>query len=127
MSQRLIIALTLLVSATACGSYSPPSPTPSPTPPPGGPSSAVAIPVGAEFLGNAAFTPPDLTVRAGTTVTWTNNDRDSHTTTSDAPGWNSGTLSPGRQFSFTLPTPGTYPYHCTFHPGMIGRVVVTEN
>jgi plastocyanin len=53
-------------------------------------------------------------------------DRDSPTTTSDVPGWDSGTISPGRQFSFTFQTDGTYPYHCSFHPGMTGTAVVTE-
>jgi plastocyanin len=128
---RLAVASTLLLSAIACGDgYSSPptapSPTPLPTPTSGGASSSVVIPVGAEFLGSRAFTPPDLTVRAGTTVTWMNTDRDSHTTTSDVPGWNSGTVSPGRQFSFTFQTPGSYPYHCSFHPGMVGRVVVSD-
>jgi plastocyanin len=122
---RLAIASAFLLSATACGDGPPPSPSPTPTP--GGASSAVVIPVGAEFLGNSAFTPPDLSVPAGTTVTWMNSDRDSHTTTSDAPGWNSGTISANRQFSFTFQTPGAYPYHCSFHPGMVGRIVVTES
>jgi plastocyanin len=118
-----------MTSAAACGSgsYSAPSPAPTPTPTPaptGGQSSTITIPVGAEFLGNKAFTPPDLSVAVGTTVTWTNTDRDSHTSTSDTAGWNSGTISPGRQFSFTFQSAGTFPYHCSFHPGMIGTVVV---
>jgi plastocyanin len=135
LSLRLAVVSALLMSAVACGesnsstptspSPSPsPSPTQAPTPTPGGVSSSVVIPVGAEFLGNRGFTPTDLDVQVGTTVTWMNTDRDSHTTTSDAPGWNSGTISPGRQFSFTFQTAGTFPYHCTFHPGMIGRIVV---
>lgn len=124
---RLVVVSALLMSAAACGdnTSSPPlspSPTPPSAPTPGG--SSIVIPVGAEFLGNQSFTPRDLDVQVGTTVTWMNTDRDSHTTTSDASGWNSGTLSPGRQFSFTFQTAGTFPYHCTFHPGMTGRVVV---
>jgi plastocyanin len=127
---RLAVASALLLSATACGGYSstptPPSPTPSPAPTPGAAQSAVVIPAGAEFLGSRAFAPPDLNVKTGTTVTWMNTDRDSHTTRSDVPGWNSGTISPGRQFSFTFQASGTYPYHCAFHPGMTGTVVVTD-
>ena len=131
LSLRLAVVLALLMFVAACGdSYSSsptsPSPTPSPTPTPGGASSSVAIPVGAEFLGNRAFTPPDLNVQVGTTVTWMNTDRDSHTTTSNAPGWNFGTISAGRQFSFAFQTAGTYPYHCSFHPGMMGTVVVAD-
>ena len=103
-----------------------PTPPPvAPTPPPVAASASIVIPVGAEFLGNRAFVPGDLAVQVGTTVTWMNTDRDSHTTTSDAAGWNSGTISPGRQFSFTFQTAGTFPYHCSFHPGMIGTVVVS--
>jgi plastocyanin len=65
-----------------------------------------------------------LNVAAGTTVTWTNSDAVAHTSTSDTTGWNSGTVAPGGQFSFTFQTPGRYAYHCTIHPGMIGTVVV---
>lgn len=132
LSLRLAIASVLLLSVTACsdGYSSPPtspSPTPSPTTPtPVGASSSIVIPMGAEFLRNGAFSPSELNVQPGTTVTWMNTDRDSHTTTSDLPGWNSGTLSPGRQFSFTFQATGTFPYHCSFHPGMTGRVVVAE-
>lgn len=123
---RLVVVLALLISAAACGdSYSSPSSAPSPTPTSGA-SSGVVIPAGAEFLGSNAFMPANLNVQAGTTVTWMNSDRDSHTTTSDAPGWNSGTISPGRQFSFTFQTAGTYRYHCSFHPGMVGTVVVAD-
>jgi plastocyanin len=127
LSVRLTVLSALLLSAVACGdSYSSAAPSPSPTPTPGGASSSVVIPEGAEFLANRAFTPPTLNVRSGTTVTWMNTDRDSHTTTSDVPGWNSGTISPGRQFQFTFQTPGTFPYHCAFHPGMTGTVVVAD-
>jgi plastocyanin len=90
----------------------------------GGPSSSVTIPSGAEFLGKGAFSPADLTVDAGTTVTWRNTDGTSHTSTSDATGWNSATIPPGGQFSFTFATAGTFPYHCSIHPGMTGTVIV---
>lgn len=124
---RLVVVLALLVPVVACGdSYSLPSSAPSPTPASADRPSDVVIPAGAEFLGSDAFRPANLDVQAGTTVTWMNSDRDSHTTTSDAPGWNSGTLSPGREFSFTFQNAGTYRYHCSFHPGMVGTVVVSE-
>jgi plastocyanin len=80
--------------------------------------------VGAEFLGNRAYAPPELNIAVGTTVTWTNTDSTSHTTTSDAFGWNSGIVPGGRQFSFAFQTAGTFPYHCDIHPGMVGTVVV---
>jgi plastocyanin len=126
---RLMLVSMILVFAVACGdSNSPspasPSPTPAPTPTGGGPSSSVAIVVGAATLGNRAYTPDDLNVVLGTTVTWTNSDSVAHTSTSNATGWNSGVVAPGGQFSFTFQTAGTFPYHCSIHPGMVGTVVV---
>jgi plastocyanin len=80
--------------------------------------------VGAAALGNRAYTPDELDVTVGTTVTWMNTDSIAHTSTSDATGWNSGTLAPGGQFSFAFQTAGTFPYHCAIHPGMVGKVTV---
>ena len=129
-SLRLALLSICLLSATGCGGGSsstpaPPSPT-APDPVPTGASASVTIPVGAESLGNRAFMPPELSIQTGTTVTWRNTDRVSHTSTSDAAGWNSGTITSGGQFSFTFGTAGTFPYHCAIHPGMTGTVVVTN-
>ena len=128
-SLRLGIVSAVLIFAIACGgSYSSPSvspsPTPSPTPTTDGPSSSVAIPAGAASLGNKAFMPDELTVAVGTTVTWMNTDSVAHTSTSDATGWSSGMVAPGGRFSVAFQTAGTFPYHCTIHPGMVGTVVV---
>jgi plastocyanin len=126
-SLRLTVVSAILMFAAACGSdYSSPpaSPSPTPSPTPGGPSSSVAIPAGAESLGNRAYMPDELDVAVGTTVTWTNTDSVSHTSTSNAAGWNSGIVQPGGQFSFAFQTAGTFSYHCTIHPGMVGTVVV---
>jgi plastocyanin len=82
------------------------------------------IPMGAQVLGNRAFVPDDLSIAVGATVTWTNTDSISHTSTSNAVGWDSGIIAPGRQFSVTYQTAGTFPYHCTIHPGMVGTVIV---
>ena len=126
MSIRLVLATALSIGAIACGSnYSSPTTVPSPTPAPtGDPASTVMIPMGAEVLGNRAFAPDELAVAVGTTVTWTNTDSTSHTSTSNASGWDSGIIAPGRQFSVTYRTSGTFPYHCAIHPGMVGTVVV---
>jgi plastocyanin len=129
-SIRLALVAAISVGAIACGSNysspSTPSPTPTLTPAPttGGPSSSVTIPMGAERLGNRAFTPADLDIAVGTTVTWMNTDSVSHTSTSNASGWDSGIISPGRQFSFVYQSAGTFSYHCAIHPGMVGTVVV---
>jgi plastocyanin len=131
LSLRVTAISGVLIVAAACGgnysSSTPASPTAAPTsttPVSVGPSSSVSIPVGAAALGTAAFAPDGLTVDAGTTVTWTNTDSVSHTSTSDAPGWDSGIVAPGGQFTRSFQTAGTYKYHCAIHPGMIGTVVV---
>ena len=128
-SIRLAALSGILMCAFACGggsstASSAPSPVPSSTPAPGGPSSSVAIPAGAATLTNRAYTPDELNVAVGTTVTWMNADSVSHTSTSDATGWNSGIVAPGEQFSVAFPTAGSFSYHCAIHPGMIGTVVV---
>ena len=74
-----------------------------------------------------AFNPATVSVKTGTTVTWTNNDTVSHTVTSDSGGLlNSPTLAPGQSFSFTFSAPGTTAYHCAIHPMMKASIVVTN-
>jgi len=130
MISRFSLATVLALGALACGSDSSspstPSPVPAPAAPPptGGPSSAITIPTGAEVLGNRAFMPDTVEITAGTTVTWTNSDSVTHTSTSNGGGWDSGPIAPGRGFSFSFQTAGTFPYHCAIHPGMVGTVVV---
>jgi plastocyanin len=128
LSLRLAVIPALLMFAIGCGGYSAPAPAPSPAPTPApspvGASSSVTIPARAEFLGDRAYTPDNLDVTVGTSVTWTNTDSTSHTSTSDGTGWNSGTLAPGGRFSFVFQTTGTFKYHCSIHPGMVGTVVV---
>jgi plastocyanin len=130
LSIRLAAISATLMFAIACGgdyassSPTPSSPTPSPTPTTGVPSSSVTIPVGAESLGNRAYVPGELDIAVGTTVIWMNTDSTSHTSTSNAAGWDSGIVAPGGQFSFAFQNAGTFPYHCAIHPGMVGTVVV---
>jgi plastocyanin len=71
------------------------------------------------------FAPGELTIAAGTTVIWTNNDSAPHTVTADDGSWGSGRLSKGDTYSFTFEQPGTYPYHCNVHPLMTAAVIVT--
>src|SRR5215212_7989250 len=71
------------------------------------------------------FDPGQLTVAPGTTVTWVNNGQAPHTTTADDGTWDSGTLQPGEDFSFTFDQPGTYTYHCSIHPDMTASVKVS--
>ena len=76
---------------------------------------------------NFAFDPPALTVKAGTVVTWTNQDGAAHTIVSDTGSpepFTSSPFSTGQSYSFTFTRPGTYPYHCSIHPSMTGTVTV---
>jgi len=70
------------------------------------------------------FTPQRITVKPGTTVTWTNDDDDSHTVASSSKLFKSKALDTADKFSFTFTTPGTYAYVCSVHPYMTGAVVV---
>ena len=73
------------------------------------------------------FSPQDLTIEVGDTVTWTNLDSVSHTATSTSgpASFDSGFLATGDTFSFTFDTAGTYEYFCEPHPNMIGSITVT--
>ena len=71
-----------------------------------------------------AFLPQRITVKPGTTVTWTNDDDDSHTVASSSKLFKSKALDTGDKFSFTFTTPGRYDYFCSLHPHMTGAVVV---
>lgn len=71
-----------------------------------------------------SFSPADLTVKAGTTVTWTNNDNISHTVTADDNSFDSGTMGHGATFTHTFATAGSYTYHCAFHSSMTAKVTV---
>jgi plastocyanin len=67
---------------------------------------------------------PDLTVTAGTTVTWTNHDDVPHTVSSDTNLFKSKALDTDDRFSYTFTKPGTYLYYCTVHPRMTAKVIV---
>jgi plastocyanin len=75
-------------------------------------------------IDNFSFGPTTLTVAAGTTVTWTNRDDIPHTVVSDDKVFKSKVLDTDEKFSFTFTNPGTYPYFCSIHPKMTGKVVV---
>jgi plastocyanin len=71
-----------------------------------------------------SFSPRSVTVAVNTTVTWTNGDSMAHTVTSDSGAFDSGTINVGGTYSFKFTTKGAFPYHCNFHSGMTGTVVV---
>src|SRR5438552_1299370 len=74
----------------------------------------------------AGFSPDNINLVLGenNTVTWTNDDRSPHTSSSMSGAFNSGNLNPGMSYTFTFTAPGTYPYSCAYHGWMHGTVVV---
>jgi plastocyanin len=104
----VVIAIVLLVAG-------PPSVTANDQP------SAAAAEV---KIDNFVFGPQTITVSVGSTVTWTNKDDIPHTSVSTDGVFKSKVLDTDEQFSYTFTKPGTYPYYCTIHPKMTGKVVV---
>jgi plastocyanin len=75
-------------------------------------------------IDNFVFGPQTLTVSVGTAVTWTNSDDIPHTSVSTEGVFKSKVLDTDEKFSYTFTKVGTYPYYCTIHPKMTGKVVV---
>jgi len=67
---------------------------------------------------------PDVTIAAGTTVTWTNHDDVPHVVASDSNIFKSKVLDTDDRYSYTFTKPGNYLYYCTVHPKMTAKVVV---
>ena len=76
-------------------------------------------------IDNFSFTPQTLTVKAGTTVTWTNRDDIPHGIASDNKAFTrSKALDTDDSYSVTFATPGTFKYFCFIHPHMTGTIIV---
>ena len=91
-------------------------------------AAAPAAPVATDHVSIAsfAFGPATITVKPGTTVTWTQQDEDQHTVTANDGSFTSSPLITGTTYTHTFTAPGTYAYHCSIHPFMHGTVVVTN-
>jgi plastocyanin len=75
---------------------------------------------------NFTFVPQRLTVKGGTTVTWTNADDIPHAVASTTKAFKSKVLDTNDKFSFTFTNAGVYEYFCSLHPHMTGTIVVAE-
>ena len=82
------------------------------------------------YIQDFSFTPNKLTIKKGTTITWTNKDAAHHDINPDKDYGDafkpSKLLGKGEAYSFTFNTAGTYSYHCTPHPYMKATIEVTE-
>ena len=122
MTKFLAFAALLMTigCAAACGSSSPSSPS--------SPSSTVSADVTIQIAGDRAaqsYSPNPTTMRVGQTVAWKNADSIAHDATQDASRFGTGTLNAGATSTpVTMSTAGTFTYHCTIHPGMIGTITV---
>ena len=106
---RMTFAVMLLTAAMACGKGS--SPT-APTP------MSVSIVSG-------GFTPSSISISAGSTVTWMNNDTTAHSVVADGGAFSSGSIAPGGQYGYTFPSAGTFTYHDAANSNMVGVVNVS--
>jgi plastocyanin len=73
---------------------------------------------------NFTFEPQTLTVPVNSTVTWMNKDDVPHVIASDDGLFKSKALDTDDKYSYTFTKAGTYPYYCSVHPKMVGKIVV---
>ena len=75
-------------------------------------------------IDNFTFTPKELTVAVGTTVTWANHDDIPHNVVDKNKAFRSKALDTDDSFTYTFATAGTFDYFCGLHPHMVGQVIV---
>jgi plastocyanin len=115
----LLVLFAVAAGCSSTGSYGTPQSTP---PIPSGVSNVIAI---KDFV----FNPSPLTIKAGSTVSWVNQGSATHTVNSDSTSpvqFASKEIKSGGSYSFTFNKPGTYPYHCSIHPSMVGTIIVEQ-
>ena len=71
------------------------------------------------------FSPASVTIATGSAVKWTNSDTKDHQVVANNGAFASPIIKPGRTYSHTFNTSGTYRYHDALHPALTGRVIVT--
>jgi plastocyanin len=115
-----VCTVLIILACMAAGCSSSPAPSSAPV-------QTAAVGGNTISIKNFAFEPSILTVKAGTTVTWVNNDGASHTIVSDTGSpvsFSSDPFATGASYTFTFTQPGTYAYHCSIHPSMKGIIIV---
>ncbi len=112
----LALAALVLFGAPAGARQASPAPAASATT---APAAAVVV-----HMKGYVFTPASVTIKAGDTVQFLNDDTTAHTATADDKSWDSGNLDIGATFSHTFTTAGTVTYVCAYHGFMRGTIVV---
>jgi plastocyanin len=123
----LLAAVTVVGCGGSGSSYSSPtspSPMPSPTPTPGGATLTITI---TGQNGSNSFAPNPSSIVAGQSVAFFNGDSIVLTATADNGAFNTGNIAPGSTSApITISAAGTYGYHCSIHPTMVGTLNVTS-
>ncbi|MCL5410932.1 MAG: cupredoxin domain-containing protein [Patescibacteria group bacterium] len=86
-------------------------------------SSSSSVSTNSINISNFSFDPASITVKAGSSITFTNNDGTNHTVTADN-GKFDQSVSSGKTTAVTITEPGTYNYHCSIHSSMKGTIIV---
>jgi len=124
MTRLFALSIFAAVAASACGSTSSTSSSSSSSPAAPTASADVTINIQANN-GAQSFSPNPSTARVGQRVAWRNADAITHNATQDAAVFQTGNLSPGATSApIMMNTAGTFTYHCTIHPGMVGTITV---
>lgn len=91
------------------------------------PHSSVSAPTPAGntvLISNFSFNPATLTIKAGDSVTFTNNDSVGHSVVADDGSFDTGILAQGQSKTLVFSKAGTFAYHCSVHPSMKAAIVV---
>ncbi len=122
-----VLAAAAILIVPACGKSDVTQHTTAASAPASSSSSAAPSPASATAttITIDGFKYTDVTVPPGAQITVVNKDSAEHTVTSDASGGFNVEVEGKDQVMFTAPTqPGTYPFHCTYHPSMHGVLTV---
>ena len=109
MKRGVIISLLLVIFLISC------------SPPPAKEIPADAVKVD---MKDFKFGPETITIKAGQTIAWANQDTASHTATAKDGSWTTAELFKGQADVAKFDKPGTYEYYCAIHPRMKGKVIV---
>ena len=131
LNRHIIIGIMMVMLSVVISGCSAPANGPEPTPTAAPTTGATATPTTAPTVGagtviiqNFSYQPAEITIKKGESVTWTNKDAIKHNVASTT--FTSELLGQGQSFTKTFNDVGTFDYHCTPHPYMTGKVIVTN-